>query len=125
MQLAQGNTSNDETLRDSELAEILKVFEPDRAANHPHILMGDFHSHAPSAVTNALKDAGYIDTFLLRSGRATLGSYSTQSPTQRFDYIFSHGFPGKSIKEARIEQDRLAKYASDHFPVFAEIEVGS
>jgi endonuclease/exonuclease/phosphatase family metal-dependent hydrolase len=37
------------------------------------------------------------------------------------DYIFAYGIGAERLKEARIEQDRLAKYASDHFPVLAEI----
>ena len=128
MQLAQGDGANDDdAARASEAAAIIKIFEPDRTAHRPHILLGDLHSHAPSPVSTALIDAGYLDTFAACNAEstATLGTYSTQNPTQRFDYIFSHGFAKNRIKEARIEQDRLAKYASDHFPVFAEIEVSS
>jgi endonuclease/exonuclease/phosphatase family metal-dependent hydrolase len=37
------------------------------------------------------------------------------------DYIFSHGVPAERLKDAWIEYDRLAKYASDHFPIGLEI----
>jgi endonuclease/exonuclease/phosphatase family metal-dependent hydrolase len=53
----------------------------------------------------------------------TGGTFTTQHPGQRVDYIFSIGLPLASIRAAWIETDRLAKYASDHFPVGAEIEL--
>jgi len=38
------------------------------------------------------------------------------------DYIFTYGIDARRLKNAKVEQDRLAKYASDHFPVMVEIE---
>ena len=65
----------------------------------------------------------YVDTLHAVQGdlAVSAGTFSTQLPGQRVDYIFSHGFDRSRLTEARIETDRLAKYASDHFPVTAQI----
>ncbi len=74
-------------------------------------------------VQRILKD-GYVDT--LHSYNAniadTVGSFTTQHPQQRVDYIFAHG-PSVKINNAWIEQDRLAKYASDHFPIGVDVQL--
>ncbi len=124
----------------------------DRLANlrgRPHILAGDFNANSPiqqidvakckwktqqewkdngdmipRRVIQSLLDSGYTDTLHAASPEVamTAGTSSTQFPGQRIDYIFMHGMDRTRIKSARIETDRLAKYASDHFPVFAELE---
>ena len=50
-----------------------------------------------------------------------MGTFTTQHPGQRIDYIFTWGIDPSHLRSARIEHDRLAKYASDHFPVISEI----
>ena len=54
----------------------------------------------------------------------TGGTFTTQHPGQRVDYIFAFGFVPTAIRSAWIETDRLATYASDHYPIGAEIWVG-
>ena len=70
-----------------------------------------------------LLDAGYVDTLHAVRGEeaAGTGSFSTQFPGQRVDYVFAHGVSPSRLKSAWVEHDRLAKYASDHFPVGVEI----
>jgi endonuclease/exonuclease/phosphatase family metal-dependent hydrolase len=138
-----------ERQREKEIATVFEVFKRYRDSNTPHLLLGDFNSNAPDQqidpekckpatrqawyanggqlprrVVQTILDHGYVDT--LRSvnpQRArTDGSFSTQYPGQRVDYIYTHGIPSGKIKAAWIEQDRLAKYASDHFLIGAEIE---
>ncbi|MGA2496899.1 MAG: endonuclease/exonuclease/phosphatase family protein [Tepidisphaeraceae bacterium] len=131
----------DEAVRDTEVATLLDVFATHRAAGRPHLLVGDFNANSPiraidpsqctartaeawvangnsipRRVVQKLLDAGYADTL----AAARDGSFTTQSPGQRIDYIFTHGIAPARIIQARIEQDRLAKYASDHFPVVVE-----
>jgi endonuclease/exonuclease/phosphatase family metal-dependent hydrolase len=67
--------------------------------------------------------AGYLDSYYtLKPEQAkTTGTFSTQFPGQRVDYIFTYAIPPFRLKDAWIEQDRLAKYASDHFPIGLEI----
>ncbi len=138
----------DESTRERELAVVLDVFAPHRAASRPHLLCGDFNAdapdqridpqkvkestrdawhtnggHIPRRALAAVLAAGYLDT--LRTARGdealSLGTFSTQQPGQRVDHIFSHGVDPSRITSAWIEYDRLAKYASDHFPVGVEI----
>jgi endonuclease/exonuclease/phosphatase family metal-dependent hydrolase len=137
-----------EAEREKELKFVLKALEPHRAATVPHIVCGDLNANAPSqqidpekckpATRKAWKenggqiprraiqrvlDSGYLDTLHAFDPEIadTTGTFSTQFPGQRVDYIFVHGIDAKDVKCAWIEQDRLAKYASDHFPIGAEV----
>ena len=68
-------------------------------------------------------ESWYVDSLLAADPEAAkhAGTFSTQFPGQRVDYIFSWGYPESAVGEAWIETDRLARYASDHFPIGAEI----
>jgi endonuclease/exonuclease/phosphatase family metal-dependent hydrolase len=141
-------TEANERDREKELQIILDAFKPHRESKQPHILCGDFNSNSPvqkidiarckestqkeydangklvpRRVIQKLLNAGYVDTLHACDSKAgeTAGSFSTQHPGQRVDYIFAFGFESRAIRSAWIETDRLAKYASDHFPVGAEI----
>lgn len=141
-------TNADEEQRLAELEIILKIFAPLRAAKTPHILLGDFNANSPiqqinlenckpktreQAATNGgiiprqviqtLMNEGYADTYQSAQphNARVKGTFTTQFPGQRVDYIFTHSMPEASIKSAWIEYDRLAKYASDHYPIGAEI----
>jgi exodeoxyribonuclease III len=138
----------DETQRERELAVLLDVFRPHRDGNRPHVICGDFNANSPSQqidvartkertrkdieanggtlprrVVQRMLDAGYVDTLhsVHPDTAETTGTFSTQFPGQRVDYIFTHGFPLPRLCKAWIEQDRLATYASDHYPVGLEI----
>lgn len=138
----------DENVRMREIERVLAVFEPWRLANRPHLLAGDFNSTSPDQqidinqcrpstqqayaanggqiprrVVQRICDAGYLDA-LSRATRGSIdrvGSFTTQVPGERVDHIFSFGIDPNRMRAAHVEQDRLAKYASDHFPVFLEI----
>lgn len=141
-------TEIDEQQREKEIDTLLKIFSVHRASGKPHLLAGDFNAnapdqqidpaktkprtrkdwdanggHLPRRATQKLLAAGYLDTFhtLNPTLAPTAGTFSTQFPGQRVDYVFAHGFDRARLKQAWIEQDRLAKYASDHFPVGVEI----
>jgi len=138
----------DEAVRERELAVLLDVFRAERERNQPHVICGDFNANAPSQridpkktkertrsdweanggmlprrVVQAMLDAGYSDSLhaVDREVAETTGTFSTQFPGQRVDYIFTHGIVRQRLKRAWIEQDRLATYASDHYPVWLEI----
>lgn len=138
-----------ERVREREIAVVLKTFESLRAAGTPHVLLGDFNANSPvqeidlekckpttreqaklnngqipRRVVQSLLDAGYVDTLhaLHPEQARAQGTFTTQYPGQRVDYIFTHSIEAPRLKAAWIEYDRLAKYASDHFPVGAEIE---
>ncbi len=146
--LPAGAANSDEDARMREIAVVLDVFQRHRHAARPHILCGDFNSNAPDQridpqrckkktrqawaenggdlprrVIQTIAAAGYLDTYHVLHDQAAemRGTLDTQHPGQRVDYIFSFGLPPQNLKEAWIEQDRLAKYASDHFPIGVHI----
>jgi endonuclease/exonuclease/phosphatase family metal-dependent hydrolase len=139
---------SDENERLKELGALLPLFEKYRSKRQPHLLVGDFNSNSPvqridpdkvkEATREAwekngnmiprqaiqmLLDAGYVDVLdaVDPAAAASDGSFTTQHPGQRVDYVFAHSMPRERFKHARIETDRLAKYASDHFPLIVEI----
>lgn len=139
-----------ERRRQAEIAIVLNALARHRDAKTPHVLCGDFNANSPvqdidparlkessrdewqknggklpRRVIQSVLDAGYNDSLEIfdPAAAARLGSFSTQHPGQRVDYIFTHGVPRDRVAAAWIEQDRLAKYASDHFPVGAEIRL--
>jgi endonuclease/exonuclease/phosphatase family metal-dependent hydrolase len=138
----------DEVVREAEARVLLEVFARHRSAGRPHLLAGDFNANSPfqqidparctprtaealtanggripRRVMEQILAAGYTDILAVRLGdaAATAASFTTLHPGQRLDYILSFGVPPARMAEARIEQDRLARYASDHFPVVAEV----
>lgn len=146
---AHASEENEEA-REASLKIVLRKMKRLREAKARHILCGDFNSNSPvqkieikkckkstqreyiengnkipRRVVQKILNAGYIDTLHAFDPGAgeTQGTFSTQHPGQRVDYIFSFGFDVKAIRPAWIETDRLAKYASDHFPIGAEIQI--
>ena len=65
----------------------------------------------------------FVDSLhaVARNVAETTGTFSTQFPGQRVDYIFTHGIELSRLRTVWIEQDRLATYASDHYPIGLEI----
>jgi len=146
--LHAGAFEDDERKRETELAIVLDVFERYRREDRPHLLAGDFNANAPyqridparctpktqdawranggqlpRRVVQRLLDAGYTDALRAvdEQRAATDVSFTTLHAGQRVDYVFSFGIDPKRIRKAWIEHDRLAKYASDHYPVGAEV----
>lgn len=145
-------TEQDEDRRGRELEVLLGLFSEHRTHRRPHVLCGDFNANSPHQkigiercksstreayesnggkiprrVIQRLFDEGYVDTLRAARGDAadSMASFTTRSPGQRVDYVFVHGVEANRVTSAWVEQDRLAKYASDHFPVGAEIAVSS
>ncbi|HEY2584967.1 MAG TPA: endonuclease/exonuclease/phosphatase family protein [Tepidisphaeraceae bacterium] len=141
-------TEADEQIREREIAEVLEIFRPHREANRPHLLMGDFNANAPYLVIEPtlckmstrkewyqnggklprrviarVLEAGYHDSLrdLYPAAAETAGSFSTEFPGQRVDYIFTFGIEAARLKQARVVYDEPAKIASDHYPVFLEV----
>jgi endonuclease/exonuclease/phosphatase family metal-dependent hydrolase len=141
-------TKEDETIRETEIAEVLEIFRQHREARRPHLLMGDFNANAPyqqieptlckestrnafyanggflpRRVIGRVLDAGYADSLrtLYPVMSQTAGSFSTEMPGQRVDYIFTFGIDALRLIKARIIFDRPARDASDHYPVFLEL----
>jgi len=142
-------TDADERRREREVDAILRIFSAHRRDGVPHILAGDFNANSPiqdvkpqdckprtrkeieanggvlprRAIAKLL-EGGYVDTLdvVQPAAARSAGSFTTQYPGQRVDFIFTHGIEPARLSEARIEHDRLARYASDHFPVMVQID---
>lgn len=138
----------DEDKRMMQLQTLLRITEQLRTAGTPHLLAGDFNANSPMQnidlarckpatqeaakanggtlprrVVRAVLDAGYVDTLAAydEEAAAVRTSFSTHAPGQRVDYIFAFKLP--DVRSAWIETDRLAEFASDHFPVGVELDV--
>ena len=141
-------TEADEDKRMDEVDVMLKAAEPHRALCRPHLLCGDFNANAPyqridpakckpktreawernggglpRRAVQRLLEAGYVDTLREADPDAaeTVGSFTTEFPGQRVDYVFSFGFDHGRLKEAWVDRSDTARSASDHFPVGVEI----
>jgi endonuclease/exonuclease/phosphatase family metal-dependent hydrolase len=148
LHLPAGATEADEEARIREIAVVLDRFKEHRLANRPHVLCGDFNSNAPyqridptrckiktqqaweqngrklpRRVIEAMTGTGYVDTYhvLHDEELEMIGTLDTQHPGQRVDYIFTFAVPTARVQDAWVERERLAKYASDHYPIGAEI----
>src|SRR6185295_7973569 len=120
----------DEAIREEELEVLLEVFEPHRRRNKPHFLLGDFNANSPFQIIDPEKckpstreewrkngghlprtaiqkvlTAGYLDSYYtLHPQQAKItGTFSTQFPGQRVDYIFTSNIPDSRLKAAWIE----------------------
>lgn len=149
LHLSPGAYEVNEKVREQEIAKVLQVFAPHRDEYRRHILLGDFNSNSPvqniephhckpstqeafaanggeipRRVMQLVLGAGYLDTLdeVHQPAAEGSGTFSTQAPGQRVDYILTWGFDPQRVTAAWIEHDRLAKYASDHYPVGAEIQ---
>lgn len=138
----------DERVREKEIGVLLDIFAAHRAAGRAHLVAGDFNANSPiqridparckpttrrawdengggipRRAIQMMLDAGYVDSLHAVAGDAAgaAGSFTTQFPGQRVDCIFAFGLAGGRLRDAWIETDRLAKYASDHFPVGVDI----
>ena len=141
-------TEDAERRREKELDVLLEVFARHRAQGRPHLVCGDFNANAPyqkidparckprtqrewsenggglaRRVVQRMLDAGYRDSLREVDPRAaeTLGTFNTQSPGQRVDYVFTFGFAAPMLKSAWVAYDPPAKDASDHYPVGLEV----
>lgn len=136
-----------ERKREEEIATALEILADGRATGAPHILLGDFNATSPiqqlerdrlpdasrkyfdkygdlsRRAIDEILTAGYIDTLAAHDPESArcAATFTTLQPGQRIDYIFTFGIPREQIKSAWIETDRLATYASDHYPIGAEV----
>lgn len=89
------------------------------ALKPPVIVCGDFNSRPSSKVQQILASQVKDAQFLV--GGARQRTFSTRLPVLCLDYVFVT--PGVRVRELRTIRTPLARVASDHFPLVAEVEV--
>ncbi len=141
VELSAGVGEHAERFRVGQVRRILELTAQLRRESRPHVVAGTLHTVSPLQVIDPsraepefarvvgrecaglLTREGYADAFAEVNAEsvAGAGTYSTQRPGVRLDYVFAHGVLTRS---SRIETDRLATYASDHYPLLAELAWG-
>src|SRR5436305_9827366 len=118
----------------SELDILLDTQTTQRTAGRRHVMGGEFNAnspikridpahckprtqrdweansgHLPRRAVQKILDEGYLDTLHVADGdrAADIGTFDTQHPGQRVDYIFAFGFDPKAIRAAWAEHDKL------------------
>jgi endonuclease/exonuclease/phosphatase family metal-dependent hydrolase len=142
-------TEKAEHRREQEIQVVLEAFSVHRSNGRPHLICGDFNANAPyqridpqrckprtrkewdenggglpGRVVQRMLDSGYRDS--LREvdpvGAEVKGSFNTEYPGQRVDYVFTHGFEPGRLTRAWVVYTPPAKEARDHFPGGVEVE---
>jgi endonuclease/exonuclease/phosphatase family metal-dependent hydrolase len=89
----------------------------------PVLLLGDFNATPRSATYRALTSRLRDSYDLARRRRSTgrRATFPTRYPALRLDYIFVG--PSIKVQEIRVLRTRLARIASDHLPVVADLRL--
>lgn len=93
----------------SEIAGVLAAFQ-----TPPRLLMGSMRAGSAGALLNS----GFRDLHAI----VPAATFPTSAPNERRDFIFAQDIEPASVQSAWTENDRLARYASDHFPVGVELK---
>jgi endonuclease/exonuclease/phosphatase family metal-dependent hydrolase len=139
----------DEAVREREIGKVLELFAGHREAGRAHLIMGDFNANAPGQkidpalckpstreaweknggriprrVVGRILEERYLDSMAVVDPEwaFTSGTFSTQFPGQRVDYVFAYGIEPGRIRKGEIIYDGEAHEASDHFPIAVEVD---
>lgn len=112
--------------KNSALLIMQKIKELNRSSQ-PVILIGDLNSEPDSEPIRLLKslfqDAKAAEQRMSMDPDGTYNGFDTTKPaTERIDYIFA-GSGAKAVSYTVGRESRDGRYASDHFPVIAEIAI--
>ena len=147
LHLQARETLADEEIRLTELPAILdiaKLFQ-----GRSHVIAGDFNtSHPqqqidlnavrkktrdriaaqndqfPREVVRTLLEYGYLDAHALHHSPDDFEtSFTTSHPAMRVDYIFITPDLAPDVESCDVFKPEMAKFASDHFPVLAKIQL--
>jgi hypothetical protein len=91
---------------------ILDVFAEHRRRGLAHVLAGDLPERSALEYVDALSAGGLVSE---GAGAETSGE------ARHLTSIWTFGIDAARIRSAWVETDRLARYASDHYPVGVEI----
>ena len=128
-----------------ELRALLRSIDP--AQHGPHVLVGDFNTVAPGELFDATRlparlralvwlsgggvryrtiqtvlDAGYRDAFRHLTPDGDGNSFPSSDPYVRLDYLFLPGDLLPRVTSCAVVPADLARGASDHLPLVADLE---
>lgn len=134
-----------ERRRVREIQSLLKSIE--RYEKGFHVLVGDFNTLAPGEILDVrrmpawirglvwlsgrdiqrdtiqhIKDNGYIDGYRFLHPDDKGYTFPVWDPHLRLDYVFIPEAFGERLRHCRVINDPHAKKASDHFPLFCELD---
>ncbi len=141
-------TLADEDVRLGELAAVLELGGTLREKGIRHVLVGDFNATHPDAVVDVARlrpksrariegqagnipreairqilRANYVDAHAIGRTPADFDiSMTTAYPTMRTDYIFVTPDLAKAVTSCETFKTPIGRFASDHYPVVAEIQ---
>jgi endonuclease/exonuclease/phosphatase family metal-dependent hydrolase len=142
-------TLADEEVRLSELPAVLEIGQRLKDRGRDVLMCGDFNTSHPDQVIDPAKlrpkvreriagqggvlprevirrvlaaDAGWLDAHALGKAPQEFGvSFTTAAPAMRVDYVFVTPGLLPRVKSCEVFRPEMARFASDHFPVVAEI----
>jgi len=122
------NNPEGRSLREREIAEILKAAKRDSRDGKSVLLIGDLN-HTPDTPEYELwMNAGWVDTFTA-AGVGSGNTFRVDDPGRRIDYVMAYGPLAQRIAESRVlfegafrlNPDDPGSFAlSDHLPVLAD-----
>jgi endonuclease/exonuclease/phosphatase family metal-dependent hydrolase len=140
-------TLADEETRMSELPALFAI--ADLFKGRPHLIAGDFNAchpqqvidmeklrqktrdriakqgnEIPRDVVRAVLERGYMDAHALHHEPREFGTtFTTSHPAARVDYIFITPDLAPHLKSCEVFKPEMARFASDHFPVVAQLDL--
>jgi endonuclease/exonuclease/phosphatase family metal-dependent hydrolase len=140
-------TLADESIRLSELPALFDIAQ--QFGDRPHLLAGDFNASHPQQlidfaqlrpktqtrlaaqnneiprdVIRTILEHGYLDAHALHHPPADFHtSFTTAYPATRVDYLFVTPTLAPHVTSCEIFKPEIAKYASDHYPLLAELNL--
>jgi endonuclease/exonuclease/phosphatase family metal-dependent hydrolase len=114
--------------RKNSAALILQKIKSMTRPGDPVILMGDFNSdpgsEAYTTITGLLLDSKTADKRMTMGPDGTFNGFDPAKPaTERIDFIFTSKKNIDVLNYNTLRESRDGRYASDHYPVFAEIKI--
>jgi endonuclease/exonuclease/phosphatase family metal-dependent hydrolase len=140
-------TLENEKIRMGELAAILDIASGFRGRDH--VVAGDFNATHPGQqvdlskaraktrqraqsqggvlprdVVRKMLEQGYVDAHALHHAPPDFqASFTTSHPALRVDYIFVTAGLAPIVKSCDVFQTEIGRFASDHYPVIAELAI--
>lgn len=118
-----GNVHIDYKSQETQMKSVRLIYERLSAFNLPTVVMGDFNCDSDSE-TVAFAKQYFVDVGQGsgNENKGTFNNFKNEHPTKKTDYIMQ--LPGSfNVRNYKVIDKKYDNhYASDHFPVYAEID---